>query len=73
MTNRSRTILALALIVVLQACSPNAMADTKPTQRDKASAEYKRCINTVKRVASKDDDVVGMIVRCREYALKQQR
>lgn len=71
MTNRSRAMLALALIVVLQAS--NANADTKSTQRDRATAEYNRCIDTVKRVASKDDDVIGMIARCREYALKHNQ
>ncbi len=71
MKNRNLAILALTLIVVLQAS--NANADTKSTQRDRATAEYNRCIDTVKRVASKEDDVVGMIARCREYALKHNQ
>lgn len=71
MKNRNLAILALALMVVLQAS--NANADTKSTQRDRAATEYNRCIDTVKRVASKEDDVVGMIARCREYALKHNQ
>ena len=65
---KNHSILIAALIMA--SCSPNAMADTK---RDKATAEYKHCIDTVKRVASKNDDLVGMIARCREYALKHNQ
>lgn len=64
---KNRSILIIALLVA--AYTPNTMANT---ERNMATTKYKRCINAAKRVSSKDD-VVGMIVRCREYSLKQQR
>lgn len=64
---KNSSILIIALLVA--AYTPNTMANTA---RDRSTSKYKRCIDAAKRVSSKDD-AVGMIVRCREYALKQQR
>lgn len=73
---KNKLLFTWFLISALNACQP-ALADPTPKKKNalktQTTAKYHECINTVKQVASKDDDIVGMIIRCRELAINSTK